>query len=273
MPSKYRGRTYYHTKRRVAAATTLQRAFRRRRPVRKRGRARPMRALSIGYKGPPNQYRFIRETRPVTIDIGDATSTGVTLIAGTGAIPNTSVYEFGNFSVDQLPGFPEMAALFAQYKVDKIETVLIPQWTQNVQAAITPLTGGWAGTGAVPNLVLTRINVKYLTNGYTLPTTAEANRDKLAQVMKKTRSLYGSKKWLKVNTWKPKVDMEIDDGVGGVNAVQTAQPWLPCATAADQRFQMNDLIFADRLDGTDFAVGIYRYRMYHRVHFRCGFVG
>jgi len=232
-----------------------------------------MRALSLGYRGPPNQYRFIRETRPITVDIGDAASTGVTLIPGTGAIPNTSVYEFGNFSVDQLPGFTEFAALFAQYKVDKIETIMIPQWSETIQPAIQPLVGPWLGSGSVPNLMLTRINVKYLTNGYTLPSTAEANRDKLAQVMKKSRSLYGSKKWLKVNTWHPMVDMEIEDGVGGQNAVQTPQPWLPTATAADQRFQMNDLFFADRLDGTDFAVGLYRYRMYHRVHFRCGFVG
>ncbi len=65
-------------------------------------------------------------------------------------------------------------------------------WEQTVNP-----DGAGSGTTQIPNLMVTRINSKYLTNGYTLPATAEANRDKLAQVQKKTRSLYGSRKWLK----------------------------------------------------------------------------
>lgn len=242
------------------------------RPARRKGAARPMKSLSMGYKGLPNQYRFSRETRPITVDFG-AAGLGVSLIAGTGAIPNTSVLKFPSFSIDTLPNFTEFSALFASYKIDKISLICIPMWSQQNQQNINPLTGGWAGTAAVPNLMLTRVNTKYLTNGYTLPATAEANRDKLAQIMKKTRSLYGSKKWMKVITRNPLVWEDLDDGGGGTNLVTKRSPWLPTATGADQLYSQNDIIFADRLDGTDFIAGIYKYRYYYKIDFRCSFVG
>lgn len=241
--------------------------------ARKKGTARPMRSLSAGYLGQPNQYRFVRETRPTIVDMG-ATGSGVSLIAGTGAIPNISVLSFPNFSIDQLAGgFSEFSNLFANYKIDKIETILVPQWSQNTQQSINPSGAVWTQTAYVPNLMLTRINTKYLVNGLTLSGTAEGQRDELAQIQKKTRSLYGTKKWLKIITPKPRVFMELEDGAGGQNLVTRPSPWLPSVQAADQEYSMNDILFADKLDGTDFSAGIYKYRMYHRIHFRCSFVG
>ena len=226
-------------KRKTAAKRRITRYVR-------KGKARPSRALSTTYRGAPNQYRFVRETRPTTIDMGAAGS-GVSLIAGTGAIPDISVFEFPNFEINQLPGFTDFSALFANYKVDKIETVLIPQWQETVNP-----DGAGSGTTQLSNLVLTRINTKYLPNGITLSGTAEAQRDELAQIMKKTRSMYGSRKWLKINTSSPDVPKEIPDGAGGTNLAVQPSPWLPTATAADQRFQMNDILFADRTDGKNF---------------------
>ena len=242
--------------------------------MRKRGKARPARAISIGYRGTPNQYRFVRETRPVEIDVGNAADPAVAHIAGTGTIPNTAVVSFPNFQINQLAGgFSEFSNLFANYKIDKIETILIPQWTQNTQQSINPSGAVWTQTAYIPNLMITRINVKYLINGYSLPATAEANRDKLAQVVKKSRSLYGTKKWLKVNTSRPAVEYEIEDGSGGQNLALKRSPWLSTTTAADQEYSMNTMFFCDKLDGTDFSAGIYKYRMFHRIHFRTSFVG
>lgn len=270
MPSKFKGKTYYHTKRRISAVRKIQRAWRKR----KKGKARPTRALSLGYRGSPNQYRFIRETRPVVFDLADPASTGVTIIAGTGAIPNMAVFSFPDFSMDDLPGFSDFSALFANYRVDSIKTYLVPQWTQQNQPTINPL-GAWTATATIPNLMITRVNTKYLPNGYVLKATAEENRDQLAQIMKKKRSLYGTRKWLKITTSKPQVFQEILETRAGVsdNLITRPSPWLPTVQAADQEFALNDLIFADRMDGTDFAVGLYKYRMYHRVSFRTSFVG
>lgn len=245
---------------------------RRRHVVHRRGKARPRRALSTGYRGLPNQYRFVRETRPTTIDLGVAAN-GVSLVAGTGAIPNISVFEFPGLQFNQLPGHTDFGNLFANYKVDRIETMLIPQWQMQTQGAINPLPGPWLATGATPNLVVTRVNTKYLVNGLTIQATAEANLDELAQIQKKKRSMYSSKRGLKIITSRPRVSYNLNDGSGGTNVASETTPWLPLATADDQEFVMNDVLFASRCDGLDFAPGIWRYRIYHRVHFRTSFVG
>jgi hypothetical protein len=243
-------------------------------PYRRKAKGKMYKRIKTGYKGTPNQYSFIRETRPITIDLGDNASPGVTLIAGTGAIPNISVFQFPGFQINQLAGgFSEFSALFANYKVLKIETCFVPQWSQNTQQSINPQTGVWSHTGYVPNLMLTRVNTKWLINGLTLSGTAEAQRDVLAQIQKKSRTLYGTKKWLKINTINPRVIMQIEDGSGGQNEISKAGVWLSSLNAADQEFQMNDVLFADKLDGSDFSVGLYKYRMYHRIHFRTSFVG
>lgn len=230
--------------------------------------------LSTSYRGVPNKYAFIRETRPITIDLGTAGS-GVTLVAGTGTIPNLSIFSFPNFAIDQLPGFSDFSNLFASYKIDKVEVNFVPMWDSTVQQTVNPLTGAWTGTSYVPNLVITRINTKYLTNGYVVQSTAEANRDQLAQIIKKSRTLYGSKKWLKCTTDKPRIFQEILESRAGVsdNLISRSSPWLPTVQAADQEFLMNDMIFADRIDGTNFLGGIHKYRVYTKVHFRCSFVG
>lgn len=232
------------------------------------------RHVMTGYKGAPNTYRFIRETRPVNVDIGNPAYPGVTHIAGTGAIPNIAVFAFPNFAINQLAGgFTQFSELFANYKIDKIETYFIPQWSSQMQQPVNPMPAVWSNTGYIPNLMVTRVNTKYLVNGITLSATAEAQRDELAQIQKKSRSLYGTKKWMKITTLNPRVFDEIEDGAGGQNLVSKKSPWLPAVQAADQEYVMNDIFFADRLDGTDFAAGIYNYRMYHRVHFRTSFVG
>ena len=265
----YRGRKA--TVRRMPKFTRYRRRVRNAN-YRKKGNARPVKSLSLGYRGVPNQYRFIRETRPTQIDLG-VVGNGVTHIAGTGSNPSISCLAFPALAINQVPGFSDFSNLFANYKVDKIETILVPMWSQQIANAVTPLTGTWLGSGAIPNLMITRINTKFLISGLTLKGTAEAQRDELAQIMKKKRSLYGSKKWLKVNTARPRVTFKVEDGGGGTNLMSMPTQWMETQNSADQEYNFNDLIFADRLDGTDFVPGLYLYRMYHRIHFRTAFVG
>ena len=265
---KYSGNASSAAKRPFKGKRTARKFVRRRRP----GSARPMRALRQSYRGAPNQYRYVRETRPVTIDLGTAGG-GISIIAGTGVIPSMSVLEFPNFEINQLPGFTDFTALYANYKIDKIDTILIPQW----QNTVNP-DGAGSGTTQLSNLMMTRVNTKYLPNGMTIPPVAPANnaegqRDELAQIQKKSRSLYGTKRWLRITTSSPDVLKDVPDGSGGTNLAIQPSPWLPTTTAADQQFKMNDVLFADRLDGKDFVGGVWVYRMYHRVHFRCAFVG
>lgn len=239
---------------------------------RRKGSARPTRSLRTSYRGTPNQYRFVRETTPVTIDLGTTSAIAgaptVTVIAGTGAIPSTSMVHFGAFTIADLTNFvAEFHPLFANYKVDSITTYMIPQWTQSAQLYSSPATAV-----NLSDLLITRVNTKFLAAGYTAPATAEASRLKLSQIMMKKRSQYASRKWLKVHTTSPDVPKEIPDGAAGVNATQQRAPWLPIASATNQQFIMNDTFFADTLNGVDVPVGIFKYRVYHKVNFRCAYV-
>ena len=264
------------------SAAYQQRTKRNKRPVsikarrmsyRRKGLARPTRSLRTAYRGTPNQYRFVRETRPVTIDLGTASAEGdahatpsVTIIAGT---PNTAMVNFGHFTMSALVNFEaEFDPLFANYKIDSITTFLIPQWSQGVQLLSNPTSAH-----QYPNLMLTRVNTKFLPGGYTVPATAEASRDKLAQIQMKTRSIYGTHKWLKIVTRNPDVPLDVPDGAAGVNSTQQSAPWLPIKASSNQQFIMNDTFFADTFNGDSLPAGIYKYRVYHKVNFRVAFVG
>lgn len=229
-----------------------------------------MRALSTGFRGAPNAYRFVRETLPTILDCGTTNATlGVQVLPSAGGADySMAVIKIPAVRMADLVNVTEFSALFATFKVDKIETYLIPQWEGTVNPDYPT-----AGPLAIPGLMITRINTKYLHAGLTVSANAAAQRQVLAQIQKKSRSLYGSKKWLKLSTWHPHVPIDVSDGAGGTNAGIFPSPWLPLATATDQAYPANTTFFADTLSGIDIAPNIYRYRTYSKVHFRCSFVG
>lgn len=243
--------------------------------TRRKGVARPMRSLKQSYRGTPNQYRFVRETVPITIDIGNNATPGVTIIPSSNAgEPNISCLRFPNFQMQLLSAFvTEFSPLFGNYKVDKIETFMVPMWQQNIhEVTAVPVAA------VAPNLMVTRINTKYLPNGYGVQNDAMTQRMHLAQVQMKTRSLYGTKKWLKIDTKNPGIKELTYSGDPPQATGETTirSPWMPIATASDQEFTMNDAVFFDRLDGGNFpgnSGSVYLYRLYHKVHFRVSLVG
>jgi len=183
-----------------------------------------------------------------------------------------SVLQFANFKIDELSQFTtEFSPLFASYKIDKIETILIPQW----QAMTQPNVSVGAPTSPTPELMVTRISTKYFPGDFQIQANALTQRTKLAQIQKKSRSLYGSKKWLTVNTWHPMVSKMVPEDNTGLTTVQALQPapWLSIANASDVTFAMNDVVFFDSMRGENLQSVPYVYRMYHRVHFRCSQVG
>lgn len=167
-----------------------------------------------------------------------------------------------------LPNVTEFAALYANFKVDRITTYLIPQW----ESTDNP-NGVGSGPLQIPGLCISKVNTKYLATGLTASANAAAQRTVLAQIMKKTRSLYGSKKWLKLTTARPNVPIDVSDGAASTNIGLFPSPWLQFSTGTDQQFASNTTFFADTLNGTDIQPRIYKYRCYSRVEFRCSFVG
>lgn len=225
--------------------------------------------------------RFVRETVPMVVDLGVADpdpggplSTGVVILPASAAgEPTMSYIKIPKVRMADLPNVAEFSQLFNNYKIDKIETVLVPMWQQMTQQPITPSDAVWTHTATIPNLMMTRVNTKWLITGLPASATAAAQRKQLAEIQKKSRSLYGNKKWLKLSTSNPHVPIDISDGAAGTNIGIYQAPWLQFNTAADQQFESNNIYFADRLDGTNMVPGVYKYRMYHRVHFRTSFVG
>lgn len=273
MPASKRTRTNGSTNRSVKQRRTTKRITK---YTRRRGSARPMRSLSTGYRGVPNSYRFTRETSPVVIDLGitdpDPSTrnpqSGVSVLAAAGTEPTMTYINLPSVRMMDLPNVAEFSSLFNNYHVDKIETFLIPMW----QSTDNP-NGVGSGPLQIPGLMITRVNTKWLATGLPAAANAAAQRNQLAEIQKKSRSLYGNKKWLKLVTDNPKVQIDVSDGAAGTNIGIYPQPWLQFSTGADQQFESNHTFFADRLDGTSMVSGVYKYRMYHKLHFRTSFLG
>lgn len=267
----------YGTPRRKAArrgATCRWRRLYKRSKSRAKGRARPRRSLRTSYRGTPNQYRFVRESLPWTLDVANNGPNVRVLDAGVG--PNMSMLSFQGFSMNLLSTFDEFAPLFTSFRLDRIELIATPMW----QTMSQPYADEVAGTTppsayTIPNLAVTRTSTQYVTNN-PLPVDADAARKLLAQVQMKTRTMYSSRKPLRLITNTPRVSQEIMQGIGNnVNVTGKRSGWFNIATCSDQHFLSNDRIYLERIDGNDFPAptvpetpSVYLYRCYFKAHFR-----
>ncbi len=251
MPGRHTRSNYSYKKKSMA---------RRARKTGRTSKARPMRALSTMFYKHQAVHRFVRETLPQTLPFS-------IISAGT-SFPAIGTLDFSNLQFNQLvEAMPEFSALFARYKVDKIETILTPM----VQGTTNESTG-W-NPQLSPGLRITRINTKYLNAPLNLGTTSDAVLKELAQIQSKTISNYASPRSLKLITYSPRVSQQaVLDSTNTEIAVNAPMPWLNIANQADVPMRHNSVIFAERTDGTALDVN-YRYRVVHRVFFRCAQVG
>lgn len=262
----------YGTPRRSRSRGRLRRGFKRlrSRSTRRKGYARPRKSLRTSYKGVPNQYRFVRESLPFTIDVGNPPATYGQLIGG-GGVQNLTLLFFSGFQMKQLVEFErDFPPLFNTYKLDKLEVFMLPQWEGMIASPMVET----AGTGvslALPNLACTRVSTRYMLNN-PAPVSALDAREQLAQIQMKSRSTYASKRWLKLTTTSPMVMMKVESLVttAPTNLAPKKAPWLDLLTGADQKFMINSQVYLDRIDGNDFPGGStpYKYRCYYKAHFR-----
>lgn len=222
------------------------------------GKARPMRKLKLNYRS-INSYRFMRETMPQTATF--------TLIpsANYGAI---GYMDFDNLQFSQLPGYSEFQNLFARYKVDKIVTTLTPMWQQSVYEGIVPTNSS--------QLEITRVSTKYMNADFPILANSDLQLAELAQLQAKSKSLYAQKKPLVLITNNPGVigNSVVNSAGNEVNARRTS-PWLSLSgpnASIDVPFKHNSIIFAARVDGQSLTTA-WKYRVTHKVIFRCSQVG
>lgn len=210
--------------------------------------------LKLNYRA-INVYKFMRETLPQTATFS------LIAAANYGAIGYMS---FENLQFGQLPGVNDFTALFARYKVDKIVTTLTPLYEITNQ------------TNHSSQLEITRVNTKYMVNDFPILANADLQLAALAQFQAKTKSLYAAKKPLTLTTINPGVlGNSVVNSAGNEVDARRSSPWLALSgndAALDVPFKHNAIIFAARVDGLSMDTS-YKYRVTHKLYFRCSQVG
>lgn len=204
----------------------------------------------------------MRETMPFT--------TAFTLIPAGASYPAIGYMSFENLQFNQLPGYTEFANLYARYKVDRVVTTLVPMFdiSQLIQPPVT------VGTSA--NLEITKVNSKWMNGDFPIAANADLQLAELAQLQGKSKSLYASKKPLKLVTANPGVEgRSVVDSTGNEVDARRSCPWLALSgphAALDVPFKHNAIVFAARVDGTSLTAD-WKFRVTHQVYFRCSQVG
>lgn len=225
------------------------------------GAARPMRSLQLNYRA-TNVYRYMRETVPATATFS--------LIAGGPGYQAMGYMSFENLQFNQLPGSSDFTNLYARYKVDKIVTTLIPMFDQSelIQPPVT--------LGTSSNLEITKVNTKWMTGDFPIAANADLQLAELAQIQGKTKTTYAHKRPLTLVTMNPGVKQRsVVDSAGNEVDARGKSPWLALSgpnAAIDVAFKHNAIIFAARVDGQALTVN-WKYRVTHKVFFRCSQVG
>ncbi len=243
-------------KRAQRAALTNLRRYRKRR----RGGARPMSMMPNSYKK-QSIHRFVRETMPQTIPFS--------IIAAGLSFPAMGTLAFNNLQFNQLvQSTGDFGNLFARYKVDKIETILTPMF----QEVTTPSTGAFLPSNTAA-LRITRVNTKWLNAPLNLGANSDDVLRELAQIQSKSVTPYASSRSLKLITYNPGVvTRDVVDTTNTEINTRSPCPWLDIGNQADVPLKHNSVIFAERTDGQAVTTD-WKYRVVHRVYFRCVQVG
>jgi hypothetical protein len=176
--------------------------------------------------------------------------------------------EFANLQFNQLvQSTAEFGALFARYKVDKIETILTPMFQETIAS------NNNVGYATSPGLRITRINTKWMNGPASLGTTSDAVLAELAQIQSKSVTPYASRRSLKLITYNPGVRKhDVLDTTDTEIQTRGPAPWLNINNQSDVPFKHNSLILAERTDGQAVTAD-WKYRVVHKLYFRCSQVG
>ena len=207
-----------------------------------------------------NTYAFCRETIPDTKQF--------TIIPAGTSNPAMGYMNFDNLQFNQLvQSVTEFGALFARYKIHKVVTILTPMYQEQIAS------NNNIGYSTSSGLRITRVNTKYLNQPFNIQATSDAQLAELAQIQAKTVRPYASHYSMKLITKWPKISQRgVVDSTNTEIDVAKPMPWLNIQSQADVPIGHNSLIFCERTDGGSLTVD-YKYRVVHKVYFRCAQVG
>jgi len=230
-----------------------------RRAPRRKMYARPNK--SLGYRKPA-QFYFHRETLPEL--------TAVTIIPAAGGQPAIGYMQFNTLNMDELVNTSDFSNLFANFRVSCIVTTLTPLWDS---ANIDTDTG--TTVRASPQCIVTRVNGKYLNDPFTVSANSQAQLQELAQIQAKTKTRMLKPRDIKLVTKYPAtynvVQADPDDDTTR-SVIRGKSRWLSWQNDRDMEFAHNDTVFVERIDGNSITTD-YRFRVTHKVYFKCSYVG
>lgn len=246
-----------HTRRHYPGKKAIM-ARRGRQTRRRTSSARPMRALKTNYRS-QNVYRFVRETMPQTIPFAIIPS-------GPTGFPAMGVLNFDNLQFNQLvDAYLDFSNLFARYKVDKIVTILTPLYQGVVQTPNNPISN--------TALRITRVNTKWMTDGFDVAANSDEQLSELAQIQSKSVTNYSTPRSLYMTTINPGVIQKgVLDSTGTEINTRRPCPWLNIEDESNIPLAHNSIVFAERTDGGPLSTD-WKYRVVHKVYFRCAQVG
>lgn len=253
--------SYYKTQKRHKAATKIQAAWRGYQ-ARKRAAALRMKGIARlpGYRK-IRTYAFTRETMPVTLPF--------TLIPAGASFNPIGYLNFDNLQFNQLVSSTlDFGNLFARYKVSMIKTILTPMFNDTM----APTTGAFL-PGNTAGLRITRVNTKFLNEPFAVAANADDQLRELAQIQSKSVRPYASKRSMIIITKYPHVsERAVLDTTNTEIAVNQPMPWLNIANQSDVPLKHNSIVFAERTDGQALTQD-WKYRVVHKIYFKCSQVG
>ncbi len=253
--------SYYKTQKRHKAATKIQAAYR---GYLARKRAAALKSQAIkrlpGYRK-IRTYSFTRETMPLTLPF--------TLIPSGASFNAIGYLNFDNLQFIQLVSSTgDFGNLFARYKVSMIKTILTPMFQEtSAQSLNVTMPGNTAG------LRITRVNTKFLNEPFAVAANADDQLRELAQIQSKSVRPYASKRSMVLITKFPHIsERAVLDTTNTEIAVNQPMPWLNIANQSDVPLKHNSIIFAERTDGQALTQD-WKYRVVHKIYFKCSQVG
>lgn len=224
---------------------------------------RPRKYLATNYRT-INSYRFVRETLPQQI--------APTIISGTGTQANIGYFQFSDIFMSSLPNWSEFKNLFARFKVSCIVSTLIPMAMETT--SISDQSNTELALSA--NAKITRVNTKFLAKDFQVKDTAEEQLKELAQIQAKSVSLYTRKKPLTLVSKKPGqyiITLEDPDDQDSGITTRASGKWQNTGDGEALKFAHNNILFLEKLDGSDMSGNFGRYYITHKIYFSVSQVG
>lgn len=203
-----------------------------------------------------NTYSFVRETMPET--------TSFTIIPNGTDHAAMGYLMFSTLKfADLVNAATEFGSIFARYKVSMIKTILTPLFTEN-PSGFSPYS---------PSLRITRINTKWLNVPFIVGANADMQLAQLAQFQTKSVKPYASRRSLIITTrWPGVSEQAVVDNLSAEIETRKPMPWLNITSQSNVPLKHNSIIFAERTDGQALDAN-WKYRVVHKIYFRCAQVG